>query len=366
METIVTAPESNRPVAGRPLDDGLLQTIDTEGRAYLLGWIAGTGVVQPGTIAIDVHARDRGVLDQLRRILGAELPIRRTNEARVGLVIDSRAIVQDACRHLRIQPGSGSREVDFPELGSEELRWAFLRGVFDAGGSICPSGRDDAPRASLSIASARMRQAILELSPFRCSRTPDVCRLEWQGNNALDLLGRLYEEATCRLARNYDLYRDWCMWIPPLTGRAGRRERELHFRWSRSSERAVPPFKNRVTDSGYDLTLIDVVKRFGNVTLYTTGISVQPAFGWYFDLVPRSSLSTTGYAVANSVGIIDRTYTGPIMVPLVRLDPSAPELELPARVVQIVPRPIVHVQLEEVDELDETARGPGGFGSTGR
>ena len=115
----------------------------------------------------------------------------------------------------------------------------------------------------------------------------------------------------------------------------------------------------------HDLTLIDVVRTFGNVTLYTTGISVQPAFGWYFDLVPRSSLSKTGHAVANSVGVIDRTYTGPIMVALVRLDPSAPELELPARVVQIVPRPIVHVHLEEVDELDETARGAGGFGSTG-
>jgi len=347
------------------LDDGLLRTIDTEAAAYLLGWIAGNGVVQPDTIAIVVETPDRDILEQLQSILCADVPIQPAGETRIALVIDSPAIVQDACRHLRLRPGTGSRDVDFPELPSEKLRWVFLRGLFDAAGSICTTAGNIAPRVSLPIASARMRRAILELSPFKCSGTSDRCPLQWQGNNALDLLGKLYETATFRLARHADLYRDWCMWIPPLTGGAGPGERELHFRWSRNSDRAVPPYKDRVTDAGYDLTLIDVARTFGNVTLYTTGISVQPAVGWYFDLVPRSSLSKTGYAVANSVGVIDRTYTGPIMVALVRLDPSLPELELPARVVQIVPRPIVHVHLEEVHELDETARGSGGFGSTG-
>ena len=356
METSLTAVR---------LDDGLLQSIDTEGKAYLLGWIACNGVVGPDTIAIVVETRDRDVLDQLKSILRAELPIRSCSGTRLCLEIDSPQVVQDACRHLGIQPGSDSRDVEFPELPSEALRWAFLRGIFDAGGRISPTAGNDAPRVSLPIASARMRRAILDLGTRTSSGTSEGCPLEWQGNNALDLLGKLYEGSTCRLARNDDLYRDWCTWIPPLTGTAGRGERGPRFRWSRNSSRAVPPFKDRVTDSGYDLTLIDVVKRFGNVTLYTTGISVQPAFGWYFDLVPRSSLSKTGYAIANSVGVIDRTYTGPIMVALVRLDPSAPELALPARVVQIVPRPIVHVHLEEVDELDETARGAGGFGSTG-
>lgn len=346
-------------------ESGLLRTIDTEAKAYLLGWIAAGGVGRSNTIMIVVETRDRDVLDQLKNILRAELPIRSRNGTRLCLEIDSPEVVQDACRHLGIRPGSGSRDVAFPDLPSEALRWAFLRGLFDAGGSISPTAGNDAPRVSLPIASARMRRAVLELSTCTSSGTSEGCPLEWDGNNALDLLGKLYEGATCRLARQHDLYRDWCTWIPPLTGTTGRGERGLHVRWSRNSPRAVPPFKDRVTDSGYDLTLIDVVKRFGNVTLYTTGISVQPAFGWYFDLVPRSSLSKTGYAFANSVGVIDRTYTGPIMVALVRLDPSAPELQLPARVVQIVPRPIVHVHLEEVDELDETARGSGGFGSTG-
>jgi dUTP pyrophosphatase len=70
--------------------------------------------------------------------------------------------------------------------------------------------------------------------------------------------------------------------------------------------------------------------------------------------------------LANSVGVIDRTYTGNVLVPLRKVDLRMPDLELPARVVQIIPRPIVHVQWQQVDSFDETARGEGGFGSTGK
>jgi dUTP pyrophosphatase len=121
-----------------------------------------------------------------------------------------------------------------------------------------------------------------------------------------------------------------------------------------------------VSDSGYDLTIIRRVKQHGLVEFFDTGIKVQPAFGWYFDVVARSSLSKTGYMMANSVGVIDRTYTGTIIIALMRVDRDAPELELPARIAQMIPRPIVHAQIVEVDSLDESERGAGGFGSTGQ
>jgi dUTP pyrophosphatase len=92
---------------------------------------------------------------------------------------------------------------------------------------------------------------------------------------------------------------------------------------------------------------------------------VQPAFGWYFDVVPRSSISKSGYMLANSVGVIDRGYTGEILVPLIKIDPSAPDLKLPARLVQMIPRQIIAAELVEVEAFDETVRGSSGFGSTG-
>jgi dUTP pyrophosphatase len=128
---------------------------------------------------------------------------------------------------------------------------------------------------------------------------------------------------------------------------------------------AVAPFKARVSDSGYDLTVIRRVKQHGTVTLFGTGLSVRPPYGWYFDVVPRSSIIKSGYLSANSVGVIDRSYRGEIMVPLLKIDPDAPDLELPARVAQMIPRPIVHLSPIARETLNSTQRGTGGFGSTG-
>ena len=69
--------------------------------------------------------------------------------------------------------------------------------------------------------------------------------------------------------------------------------------------------------------------------------------------------------LANAVGVIDRAYVGEVLVPLVEFDPAAPDLPLPARVVQLIPRPIVTGEVVEVAQLEDTARGSGGFGSTG-
>lgn len=126
---------------------------------------------------------------------------------------------------------------------------------------------------------------------------------------------------------------------------------------------AQVPVKANFNESGYDLTLLDIVKKVNNVTLYGTGISVQPPQGWYFDLVPRSSIIKSGYMLANSVGIIDQDYTGEIMVPLIKIDDSLPDLTLPNKIVQLIPRKWYTVNFVE-DALEETKRGDGGFGST--
>src|SRR5262249_31159137 len=127
----------------------------------------------------------------------------------------------------------------------------------------------------------------------------------------------------------------------------------------------VPPLKRRASDCGYDLTLIDVAERRGTVTLFGTGLKIEPEYGWYFDLLPRSSIIRTGYIFANSVGVIDRTYRGEILLPLIKVDHTAPDLELPSRIAQIVQRPIVHARMELTEELSPSSRDAGGFGSTG-
>jgi len=250
----------------------------------------------------------------------------------------------------------------FAALDDAALRWAFLRGCFDTSGSIAgPPGAMSQPTCSLTGA-AGLLDVLHQFCDVPALRRPE--RLLWTGSNALDLLGRLYDVSGPAAASKRALYRAWRTWVPGLSG-PGDADLAGRFRWKRVLGDAVPPAKRRASDSGYDLTLIGESERHGPVRFYRTGIVIQPAFGWYFDLVPRSSISRTGHILANSVGVIDRGYVGEILVPLIKLDDRAPDLQLPARVVQIIPRPIVDIDLIEVTDLDETARGGGGFGSTG-
>jgi deoxyuridine 5'-triphosphate nucleotidohydrolase len=138
----------------------------------------------------------------------------------------------------------------------------------------------------------------------------------------------------------------------------------------RADPAAILPSKERASDVGYDLTIIKECKKMGDyegaATLYDTGIQLQVATGCYAEVVPRSSLSKSGYMLANGTGIIDPSYTGNLMVALVKVVPDAPDIQLPFRCCQIIFREQFHANIVEVhEEIAKTTRGAGGFGSTG-
>ena len=133
----------------------------------------------------------------------------------------------------------------------------------------------------------------------------------------------------------------------------------------KSHKDAVLPSKNNPTDAGYDVTLIGVHKKINDVILYKTGIHVKPPDNMYFDLVPRSSIIKTGYIMANSVGIIDAEYTGEILVPLIKINKDMPDLELPIRLMQLIPRKYYNFDVIETSDLTHTCRSDKGFGSSG-
>lgn len=134
------------------------------------------------------------------------------------------------------------------------------------------------------------------------------------------------------------------------------------------TENAVIPSKKRWSDSGYDITLIGLDKVISSVTKrYKTGIRIECPLSYYVDMVPRSSLSSSGYILTNSVGIIDMGYTGELLVTLTKIDPDAKEIEFPFKCMQIILRKAIHFEMKEVDTFDSvTLRGDGGFGSTGK
>ena len=137
----------------------------------------------------------------------------------------------------------------------------------------------------------------------------------------------------------------------------------IHF--VKKDPAAVVPTRAHMSDIGYDLTAISVFKRISSTTvLYETGIAVKPPTGYYIEIVPRSSMSKTGHMLSNSVGTIDPDFTGTLKIALTKVDKSADDMELPFTRCQLVVRKAEYFDLVEVDSLDETVRGDGGFGST--
>ena len=97
-----------------------------------------------------------------------------------------------------------------------------------------------------------------------------------------------------------------------------------------------------------------------------TGIAITPPEGYFGAIFARSGLSTKrGLRPANCVGACDEDYTGEYIVVLYNDSNLVQTIEPGERIAQLVFLPYISVNMIEVDELEETERGDGGFGSTG-
>ena len=111
----------------------------------------------------------------------------------------------------------------------------------------------------------------------------------------------------------------------------------------------------------------DVVIGAGETRLIHTGIALEIPVGYVGLIYARSGLATKrGLAPANKVGVIDSDYRGEIMVALYNQSGEPQTVSVGERIAQIVFTPYATAEFEIADELDTTARGEGGFGSTGR
>jgi dUTP pyrophosphatase len=105
----------------------------------------------------------------------------------------------------------------------------------------------------------------------------------------------------------------------------------------------------------------------GERRLVPTGLRLALPPGWELQVRPRSGLAAKhGVTVINSPGTIDADYRGELFVPLVNLGAEPFRVERGERIAQLVLAPVFHAAWQVVDTLDDTARGQGGFGSTGR
>ena len=169
------------------------------------------------------------------------------------------------------------------------------------------------------------------------------------GCSSIDFLGFLYNNIDNNISFSYNNYN---LNLPKINV-------------VKADVNAIIPTKKNWSDVGYDLSIINKIEDYNSKTaLYDTGIKIQVDFGYYVEIVPRSSLSKSGYMLANSVGIIDNSYRGNLMVALTKVCDDAKEIEYPFRCCQMIMRKYVNTYLEEVGNVEKTKRDEGGFGST--
>ncbi|HEV7861873.1 MAG TPA: dUTP diphosphatase [Acidimicrobiia bacterium] len=123
-------------------------------------------------------------------------------------------------------------------------------------------------------------------------------------------------------------------------------------------------------DAGYDLRAREavVLPPGGGRAAVPTGVAVAIPLGWAGLILPRSGLALRhGVSCLNAPGLIDAGYRDEIRVILVNHDPTEPfKVEVGDRIAQLVIQRAESVEWEAVEDLGESSRGMGGFGSTGR
>lgn len=129
---------------------------------------------------------------------------------------------------------------------------------------------------------------------------------------------------------------------------------------------AKVPTRGSEEAAGYDLySNSDVEIRPEGTIKVNTGIAMEIPKGYFGAIFARSGLATKeGLRPANCVGVIDSDYRGEIIVALHNDSNIVRVVEKGERIAQIVIMPYLSVEFKEVDNLDETKRGNGGFGST--
>lgn len=137
----------------------------------------------------------------------------------------------------------------------------------------------------------------------------------------------------------------------------------MQVKIKRLTDKAILPTKAHATDAGYDLYASSCHYEDGMLH-YGTGVAVEIPAGYVGLVFPRSSIANTQLTLSNSVGVIDSGYRGEIKAKFRKGGTRG--YNVGDRIAQLIIIPYPEVTFEEVDELSDSVRGEGGYGSSGR
>lgn len=135
-------------------------------------------------------------------------------------------------------------------------------------------------------------------------------------------------------------------------------------------DNAVIPTRGSAGSAGYDLCAClenNILIAPGEVKKIPTGLAVEIPAGYFGGIFARSGMaSKEGLRPANCVGVCDEDYRGEYIVPLYNDSQETREIASGQKIAQLIILPYMQADFQVVDELEDSARGAGGFGSTGK
>jgi dUTP pyrophosphatase len=154
----------------------------------------------------------------------------------------------------------------------------------------------------------------------------------------------------------------------------------MKVRIKKLNENAIIPSYAKDGDAGMDVIATSIISDTPTQITYGLGIALEIPYGFVGLVFPRSSIRKTGLQLSNSVGVIDSGYRGELQATFNKLfggeamydEMKVKEIQpndfykVGDRVAQIMIIPHPPIEFEEANELSDTERGAGGFGSTGK
>ena len=279
------------------------------------------------------------------------------------IIDETSTIIDDIKRHFYTDDLNYPNYVKF--IQENENSYGFIKALFEYNGNISKKLYNS--YLYISHRNENLINAIYLKMNIPCDIINgfNLYTIKYDDVNCIDFLGLLYTNKNDNLINMYDTiyYKKYLSIVNNI---------EINdlpiLKVYKSDDNAILPSKNRASDAGYDLTIIKkAIQNTNKTILYDTGIKLDIPNGYYVEVFPRSSISKSGYMLANSVGIIDQGYRGNILIALTKIDDSVKDLILPFKCCQMILKKQVYSIIEESkNDFSITDRNNGGFGSTNK
>jgi len=143
----------------------------------------------------------------------------------------------------------------------------------------------------------------------------------------------------------------------------------MKVRINKLNENAVIPSYAKSGDAGMDLVATSIISETDTQITFGIGLALEIPKGFVGLIFPRSSVRKTRLMLSNCVGVVDSGYRGELQATFNKVNQNSiaeNDYKVGDRIAQIMIIPHPDIQFEEADELSDTERGDGGFGSTGK